>query len=176
MTEPKKKKEDEINERVEQEGLTGDSSEMLAQLAKEKQQYFNGWQREKADFINYKNKEIERLENLSEALKQDFILKLLPVLDNFSRAEKAINGDKQQDQNIKGLLMIKSQLENALREQGLEPLVRVGKKFDPNLDEVAEVMEDGEGEPDTIVEEVQKGYCLNGKLLRPAKVKIFKSE
>lgn len=175
MAESKKKKDGEADREVGQEDLADYSSELFAQLEKEKQQYFNGWQREKADFINYKNKEIDRFNDLSEALKQDFVLKLLPVLDNFSLAEKAINGDKQQDQNIKGLLMIKFQLESALKEQGLELLTRLGKKFDPSLDEVVEVVESEEVKPDTVVEEVQRGYCLNGKLLRPAKVKISRA-
>jgi len=55
----------------------------------------------------------------------------LPVLDNFNRAAKAINGEKQQDQNIKGLLMIKNQLEDVLKEKGIEPLQRLGKNLIP---------------------------------------------
>ena len=166
--------EKEQKELKELKKLVEELKNKFVQSEKEKQDYFAGWQREKADFINYKNKELERLKNVSEVVEQDLILSILPVLDNFNRAAKAINGEKQQDQNIKGLLMIKNQLEDVLKEKGIEPLQRLGKKFDPNLDEVLEAILSEEFEPDIVIEEIEAGYTKNGKLIRPAKVKISK--
>lgn len=169
----KKIKEEKI---VNDEDLISDLKDLLNQMEKEKQEYFNGWQREKADFINYKNQQTERTGDLIESLQQEFFQNLLPIVDNFNRAEKAIAEDKKQDQNIKGLLMIKNQLEGILKEQGLEELERVNKKFDPSLDEVVEIIEDQSHDPEIIIEELEKGYCFKGKLIRPAKVKITKSK
>ncbi|MFA5013038.1 MAG: nucleotide exchange factor GrpE [Candidatus Paceibacterota bacterium] len=147
---------------------------LLEQSEAEKKEYFAGWQREKADFINYKNKELERLEKFSDLEKENFFLKILPILDNLNRAEKAIPEESKQDQNIKGLLMIKNQLENVLKTEGLIELDCLGKKFDPNMAEAMELIEDSEQEPGTVIEELEKGYCFNNKIIRPAKVKIIK--
>lgn len=166
----KNKKESE--QEISPEDLISDLKDILEQTNKEKQEYFNGWQREKADFINYKNKELERINSLLFASIEDFLIKLLPIIDNFTRAEKAIAEDKKQDQNIKGLLMIKTQLCQALKDYGLEPLNRVGEKFDPYFDEIVEIVETDKQEADTIIEELEKGYCFKDKIIRPAKVKI----
>jgi molecular chaperone GrpE len=151
-----------------------DFKKIISQIEKEKQEYFSGWQREKADFINYKNKEGERLNDLLIFQKIDFFKKILPIIDNLNRAEKAIDSEKKQDQNIKGLLMIKIQLEQFLKDQGLEALERLNKKFDPAFDEVIEAVEIEDNLPGTIIEEFEKGYCFNNQLIRPAKVKIIK--
>lgn len=170
-----KEKKDTQEEAVTDEDLISDLKDLLDETEKEKQEYFNGWQREKADFINYKNKEFERLGNTIENIKQDFILEILPIIDNLNRAENAIAPEKKQDQNIKGLLMIKNQLEQVLKDEGLEELERLNKKFDPSLDEVVEIVDvEKDKEPELVVEEVEKGYRFRDKIIRPAKVKITK--
>jgi molecular chaperone GrpE len=143
-------------------------SKLLEDCEKKKQEYFSGWQREKADFINYKNKEGERIGNLIDLLKEDLFLKIIPVLDNFNLAEQAIEKDKKQDKNIKGLLLIKKQLENILKNEGFEEINC--SKFDPCLHEAIEETEEDE---DGIIE-IKKGYKYKEKVIRPAKVKINK--
>lgn len=171
---PQKDKSDKNKENASQEEKTEDFKKIISQIEKEKQEYFSGWQREKADFINYQNKEDERLNDLMVFQRIDFFKKILPIIDNLNRAEKAIDLEKKQDQNIKGLLMIKLQLEQFLKDQGLEQLDRLNKKFDPALDEVIEIKEDENKDPGTVVEEVEKGYSFKNQLIRPAKVKIIK--
>ncbi|MDD5569358.1 MAG: nucleotide exchange factor GrpE [Candidatus Pacebacteria bacterium] len=156
------------------EEAAGQPNDLLQKLEKERQEYFAGWQREKADFINYKNRELERLEDILVSAKEDFLLKLLPILDNFERAEKSIPQDKKNDENIKGLLMIKKQLSDLIRLMGAEEISCVGKKFDPMLEEAVASVNNGE-EAGIVAEELEKGYRLNGKILRPAKVKITKT-
>jgi len=150
------------------------------------EEYLNGWKRERADFLNYKKEEVERISSLVKYANEDIIYKLLPIIDNFNLAEKHADKD---DESIKGLLLIKKQLEDLLSREGIETIEVLGKPFDPNTMEIVgtasaeisgEPKETDRGpasiqtETETVAEEVQKGYTLNGKLIRPAKVKIIK--
>lgn len=150
--------------------MNEDLEKKLAECEEKKEEYFKGWQREKADFINYKNKEDERLNELVDFTKEQLFDEIIPVLDNFILAEKSIQ-DKE-NENIKGLLLIKKQLENALENLGFEEIESLNQEFDPSLHEALEEV-DGE-EKGLIIEEIEKGYKLNGKIIRPAKVKIIK--
>ncbi len=139
----------------------------LEECEAKKQEYFSGWQREKADFINYKNREGERMKELIDFIKEDLFLKIISILDSFNLAEKSI---VKKDKNTEGLILIKKQLENILKQEGLEEINC--DKFDPCLHEaIGEV----EGEEDgTIAEEIEKGYKYKNKTIKPAKVKIHK--
>ncbi|MFA5754828.1 MAG: nucleotide exchange factor GrpE [Candidatus Paceibacterota bacterium] len=142
----------------------------IEKLLKDKEEYFSGWQREKADFLNYKNQEFERLKGTLSIAKESLFEELIPVLDNFLLAEKSIPEVEKNQNNIKGLLLIKKQLEDALKGLGLEEILSVGQKFDPALHEAIEEVENGES--GMITEEVQKGYTFQGKVIRTAKVKV----
>jgi len=133
-----------------------------------------GWQRERADFLNYKKEEMERIGDILKYANEGLILKILPILDNFEIAEKKLPEDLKNNDNVKGLLMIKNQILEFLKSQGLEEIKSEGEKFDPHLMEVIEEIEIKDKESGIIIEEVQKGYKINGRLLRPAKVKVTK--
>jgi molecular chaperone GrpE len=133
-----------------------------------------GWQRARADFLNYKKEELERLGEMVKYAGENLILKILPILDNFEIAEKKLPENLKNDENVKGILQIKNQILNFLKEQGVEEIKSVGERFDPNFHEVVEEVEAKDKEPGTIVEEIQKGYKINDRLLRPAKVKVSK--
>jgi len=145
---------------------------ILEEAEKKRDEYFAGWQREKADFLNYKKSEFERLKGTLCIAKESLFEELLPVLDNFELAEKAIPEKEKEDNNIKGLILIKKQLEVALKRMGLNEIEAMGKQFDANLHEA--VAEEEGHEPGMIVEVVEKGYSTNEKVLRPAKVKVGK--
>ncbi|HNP79574.1 MAG TPA: nucleotide exchange factor GrpE [Candidatus Pacearchaeota archaeon] len=138
----------------------------LEECEKKKQEYFSGWQREKADFINYKNKESERMANLIEIIKEDIFSKILPIIDNFTLAEKAIN---KKDKNTEGLLLIKKQLEDILKNEGVEEIPC--DKFNPCMHEAIEEIDGNEEK----IEEIQKGYKYNNRIMRPAKVRVYKN-
>lgn len=125
---------------------------------KEKEEYLAGWQRAKADFLNYKKEETERTEEMLKYVKQDLCLKILPILDNFELFEKNI----------------KKQLQDFLKDQGIEEIKGVGERFDPNLHEAIEEVKMKNKKTGVIAEVAQKGYKLGGKVIRPAKVKINK--
>ena len=146
----------------------------LEEYQKLKDEYLAGWQRSRADFLNYKKEEMERISELLKYAGEEYILRILPILDNFNVAEKKLAENLKKDESVKGLLQIKAQIQDFLKNQGLEEIKSLGERFDPNLHEVVEEIEAKDKQSGVIVEEIQKGYKINGHLLRPAKVKITK--
>lgn len=140
-------------------------------LKKKVEEYLNNWKRERADFVNYKKDEMERTLSLLKHSSEKFVLKLLPVLDNIYLAEKHL---PENDEFKNGFLQIKKQLAEFFKKEGIEEIEVQDKEFDPNFME-ALAQEEVEGkDPGIVIEELQKGYIMNGKVLRPAKVKITK--
>ena len=149
-----------------------DTLNRLRDCLKEKDEYLTGWQRSRADFLNYKKGEAGRIKAIIDFGNEELLSKLLPVLDSFQRAEDNISSDLQDDSFLEGILQIKTQLKMILEKEGIKEIEAKGKKFDPNFHEiVGEAKVSGE-QVGTIIEEVQKGYTLAGKVIRPAKVKI----
>lgn len=182
MTGEKKEPNKEESEKKGEEEL----KKQLEDCQKLKDEYLAGWQRARADMLNHKKEEMERVGSLLEYAKIEFVLNLLPVLDNFEIAKKNLTKNLEKEDNVKGLLLIKNQLEEFFKNQGLQEIETIGKKFDPNFHEAVGEVVDNEspqvngstGLPQeksgTIVEEIQKGYTMQGRLLRPAKVKVSK--
>jgi len=107
------------------------------------------------------------------------IMEILPIYDTFSLAVKYIPEDLKDKEWTKGVVQLKIQLENLLKDKGLEEIKSVGEKFDPELHEAVEMVSPpagGEKSEGEILEEVQKGYKLNGMVIRTAKVKIAKGK
>lgn len=146
----------------------------LEECQKLKEKYLAGWQRSRADLLNYKKEEMERISELIKYATVGIILKILPILDNFEIIEKKLPDDLKNNENVKGVLQIKNQIQDFLRSQGVEEIKSIEERFDPNLMEVVEVVEMKGKEAGIVIEEIQKGYKMNGKLLRPAKVKVAK--
>ncbi|MEK7086990.1 MAG: nucleotide exchange factor GrpE [Patescibacteria group bacterium] len=147
--------------------------EELAKCEKQRDEYLDGWKRAKADFINYKKEEMERFSVLTKFGNEVLVLELLNVLDSFDLSLAILKDDEATQ---KGIFLIRNQLEDLLKKHGLEKIaVASGDNFDPVRHEaVAEIESD---KPAGIIhEEVKKGYTLNGKVLRPARVKISKGQ
>jgi len=142
---------------------------------KQKSEYLAGWQRARADFLNYKKEERERIEEILKYANEELIFKILPILDNFYLIETKLPEDIKENENVKGILQIKKQIVDFLKREGVEELkIKTGDKFDPNYQEAVETTEKEGIEPGIILEITQKGYIINGRLLRPAKVKVSK--
>lgn len=146
----------------------------LQECERQKAEYLAGWQRARADFLNYKKEEMERIEELLGYAKEEFILRILPILDNFDIAQKEIPSNLKEDEHVKGLLQIQSQISDFLERQNVREIKAEGEKFDPGLHEITVEEEVKEAESGTIIEELQKGYIMDGRVLRPAKVKVVK--
>lgn len=154
----------------------GDIEGLKNQLEKCKnscEEYLNGWKRERADFLNYKKDEMERIGEFTKYANEETILKILPILDSIYLAEAHVPEDLKKHPWIEGFELIKGQLCDFLAKEGIETIPTIGLKFDPNLMESVGESE-GPGEPGTVTEETQKGYKMHGKLIRPAKVKLIK--
>jgi len=150
----------------------------LEEYQKQKNEYLAGWQRDRADFLNYKKEELERIRDILKYGNENLILKILPILDNFEKAEAEVRNMKYEETKhkevINGLLQIKTQFQDFLKNQGIEEIKTVGEKFDPNFQEVVKEIEKKGVESGIVIEETQKGYILNGKVIRPAKVRVTK--
>ncbi len=151
-----------------------DPKKLLEDCQKQRDEYLAGWQRARADFLNYKKEEIGRIQTLIEYANEDVVLRILPFLDNMELAEKHLPENLKNDEYLKGVLQIKAQLAGFLKEQGIKPIEALGEKFDPAWHEVVEEIEIKDKEPGIVAEEVQKGYMIGQKLLRPTRVKITK--
>jgi len=166
-----------MTEKKDKEKELGESEELKKQLEecqKLKDEYLAGWQRARADLLNYKKEEMERIGDILKYANVDLILKIMPILDNFEVIEKKLPENLKNDENVIGLLQIKNQILDFLKSQGVEEVKAVGEKFDPNFHEVVEELETSDKEQGTIMEEIQKGYKIDSRLLRPAKVRIVK--
>ena len=144
----------------------------IEKLKKERDEYLDGWKRAKADCINYKKDEGERMSQVAEYVRRELLVKVLPIVDSLARAEKEIPESQKEDTVCKGFLQIGVQWREFLKQQGVQEIETVGKLFNSEFHEaVGET--DGE-KPGIIAEELEKGYIMNGKLLRVAKVKVTK--
>jgi len=151
------------------EDATEQLKTQVKDLEQKAQEYLDGWKRAKADFINYKKEQDHTFQEFVKFANQNILLQILPVLDNFHIAIKHLPKDLEGNEWVKGILHIKTQLEDILKSQGLEEIkITRGELLDPQLHEVV----GGQVGGDSIVEEVQKGYTLHGKVIKVAKVKV----
>ncbi len=125
--------------------------------------------RTQADFANYRRRVKQEKAELDVKYKCEIVEKLLPVLDNF---ERALETKEVDEEFVKGVEMIYRQFKEALQKEGIEEIETEGNKFDHKFHEAVEKVEDSEKEKGTIEEEVQTGYKLQDKVIRPALVKV----
>ena len=151
-------------------------SQKIKEVEKERDQYLAYAQRCKADFLNYKDKEGKRLRAFIDYEKEDWVLELLSILDQFERAGKEAPKKKQCSTFIEGFFQIKKYFGDFLEKQGIKEVeTHIGKTFDPNFEEAIEIIEDKEKKDGTILEIIQKGYRYNKKIIRPTRVKVSKN-
>jgi len=126
-----------------------------------------------ADYDNYRKRAQREKEDVRQFANQGLLEKLLPVLDNF---EMAITAVKEADPSIKdGVQMIYDQLFAVLKDSGMEPIDAMGEPFDPNLHEALSQEETSDANEGAVVQQVQRGYKLNDRLVRPARVVVAKA-
>ncbi len=94
----------------------------LEECQKLKEEYLAGWQRARADLLNYKKEEMERIGDILKYANVDLILKVVPILDNFEVVEKKLPENLKNDEHVKGLLLIKNQILDFLKLQGMEEI------------------------------------------------------
>lgn len=129
-------------------------------------------QRVQAEFENYKKRVEKEKAEFTRIACSGLIEELLPILDTF---ELALKNTEDKEEFVKGVEMIYAQLFSTFEKIGLKPIECEGKKFDPYLHE-ALMQEESDKEEGIVIEEFQKGYSLNGKVIRHSKVKVSKGK
>lgn len=164
------------NEEVEHEAESSAQAESgddrYAELAKQVEDYQQRYLRAQADFDNFRRRTMKEKEELGQYASMKLIGQLLPVVDNFERAVAAAANNKDYDSLVKGVDMIFRQLAQTLEQEGLKPINAVGEPFNPEYHQAIMQVESEEHEEGIVVEEVQKGYMLKDRVLRPAMVKV----
>lgn len=147
--------------------------EKLEKAKADRDQYLAGWQRAKADYLNYKKEEQARLGEIARYTGEELLKEMITVLDSFDLGLQALEKSGPVE---KGVYMIRAQIEDILKKRGLEKIpLKPGDPFDPAI---AEAITEGESEqpPGTIAEEIEPGYRLYDKVLRPARVRLSKDK
>jgi molecular chaperone GrpE len=138
-------------------------------LLKENGELVELLRRRQAEFDNFRKRAEREKSEVLEFAHSDSVRAILPILDDFERALKAETADKVY---ARGMEMIYQRLADALKKLGLETITTKGHKFDPHLHHAVEMVETGDVEEQTILDEFQPGYNFRGRLLRPAMVKV----
>lgn len=147
-------------------------SSELAEARKSAQESQERFLRVQADFDNFRRRSRTEKEVSAKYASQQLIEQLLPVVDNFERALSSSKVAKDFDSLIKGIEMTSTQLEQILSQEGLKPIESVGVPFNPDFHQAIHKVESDAHEEGIILEEIQKGYMLKDKVLRPALVKV----
>ncbi|HPD17414.1 MAG TPA: nucleotide exchange factor GrpE [Planctomycetota bacterium] len=147
----------------------------LRSRAAERDDFLDKLQRTKADFINYQKRQERERGRVADEARRRFALRILPVVDDLELALNTPGAAKESGVLLRGVELIHSKLLAALREEGVTPFESLAKPYDPAYHEaIAQVERQGVADQ-TIVEVVRKGYLIEDRLLRPARVVVAKS-
>lgn len=128
--------------------------------------------RSRAEFANFKRRTEEEREGLRQHLSRDLLERMLPIVDNFERALQAASQTSDFDKLVTGVNAVYRQMQDLLSREGVAPIEALYQPFDPNLHNAVQREETTEHPDNTVVAELQKGYTLQGRVLRPTLVKV----
>ncbi len=173
---------EEVVEEIEEVAEAEEVSELEAlrqELEKAQSQaadYLDGWQRARAEFANYKKRNDQERQELFKLANTTLITRLLPIFDDFERAFQTLPGNLLNLTWIDGVVLIYRKLQAILEAEGLALMETEGQSFDPLVHEAVTYEESAEHEEGQIIGEVQKGYKLGDRVLRPALVRVAKGK
>jgi len=168
--------EEQTNQTEPQVSEAEDIDTLKQALAEEKaraEANLSNWQRSQADFINYKRRSEQEKEEIGKFATSILMLSLLPILDDLERAFDSIPPHLAKLTWVDGIRLIERKLQASLEAQGLSQIKATGEPFDPNLHEAAMYRK---GEEGIVIEELQKGYKLHDKVIRPSMVVVGNGE
>jgi molecular chaperone GrpE len=168
--------EEEKEEELPVEPVEEDIESLTKALAEEKEKaerYLANWQRAQADLINFKKRSEQEKEEVIKFANAMLLVNLLPILDDFERALDNVSSKLAGLTWVDGIRLIHRKLQAVLESHGISQIEALGNDFDPTLHEA--VLEE-EGEEGKVIEELQKGYKLHERVLRPAMVKVGKGK
>ncbi len=155
----------ELAERI--EALERELTETRARA----EEHLYNWQRSAADFANYKRRTDDERSMAGQFSTAMLIGKLLAVLDDFDRALESVPADAH-DSWIEGVQLVERKLRNVLESEGVTPIDALGQPFDPNLHEAVAHEQTTEQPDNQVIGEVQRGYRLHDRVLRPSLVRV----
>jgi molecular chaperone GrpE len=165
-----------------QESAAGDGQEpneelraRVAQLEKESEDYRDKWLRAAADYKNFKRRADQERADLIRGASAGLLLKLLPVVDDIERALDSVPEEIAASTWFEGVRLIAQKLQTVLESEGVTPISALGAEFDPNQHEAVIYEDAGDGADAKVVAELQKGYKLRDRVLRPTMVKVGKA-
>ena len=148
------------------------NNEEIEKLKAEKENLNNQYLRLAADFDNYRKRQAQEREALLKYGAQECMKKLIEVVDNFDRAMQSVEKIDDVEKMKETFFVLNKQLTDNLAKLGLEQIKSVGEKFDPNLHEAVMQTQTDEYPEETIIKELQKGYKMGDKVLRPSMVDV----
>jgi molecular chaperone GrpE len=168
-------------ERPETTAEAGDGAEAISAEEKERRDLVEERDRLKdqllrtaADFDNFRKRSRRDVEEAQRRAQEETIRELLPIVDNLERAVQATDHAKDVEAVAEGIRMVLRSFDDVAARLGLDRLPALGERFDPNLHDAVQQVETDDHAPGTVVAEVQPGYALRGKLVRPALVVVAK--
>ena len=157
------------------DGQVGEIEELQARVAQLEQQaadYKDQWLRAAADYKNFKRRTDQERADLIRGASAGLLLKLLPVMDDLERALNSVTPDIEATPWYSGFKLIPQKLRTVLESEGVAPIAALGQDFDPNIHEAVIYEAAGEGQEGKVVSELQTGYKLRDRVLRPTMVKV----
>ncbi len=170
----KKKNKDKPTVEDLHEGGPEKLHEIIESLRKEKDELFEKLQRVSADYANYQKRAPKQIADTVAYEKEMIIKSMLPALDNFEHTLQNSQSVENIDALIQGIRIIYDQMLDILKSHGVEPIKALGETFDPALHEAMMQKTEPEKENNIVLQEFQKGYKLNGRVIRPVKVIVNK--
>ena len=152
---------------------SNDLEEKLAEKTAQYEDIFNQFQRLQADFANYKKRVEKEKGEIYLYANEKIALDLLNIMDNLERAVQCQTDADKDNSLLEGINLVYKQLVDTLGKHGVEEIEALGKPFDMNL-HYAVMQEETDGESNTVIDVLQKGYKIKDRILRPAMVKVSK--
>jgi molecular chaperone GrpE len=179
MAEEQKNKAEEVQAQTDTSVADGnDPAALKQQLEQERAksaEYLDNWRRAAADFSNFRKRSEKDAIEMSRFANSALIARLLPVLDDFDRAFQTLPQDLRDLTWVDGVMLISRKMRAMLESEGLKPIEAMGKPFDPNYHE-AVIHEESDQPEGLVIGELQKGYMLGDRVLRPTMVKVSKKK
>lgn len=144
--------------------------EQVQIAAAERDAYYDRWIRAQAELENYRKRVQKESEQARQYQALPVVRALLPALDNLQRAVAAAESAGQGGELVDGVRMVVRQFDEILRQHSVQPIEAVGRPFDPNLHEAVQHVPSAEYPPMTVLEEIERGYTLHDRVVRPSKV------
>ena len=172
--------DDEQPEEMNQEEMAVDQlaseiqslQEELEQLRKDAEESRDHYVRVLADFDNFRKRQRDEVARRISIAREELLIKLLPIIDNFQRALQSAEAQHSYESLVEGVSMTLRQVLDMLQKEGVQPIEAVGQQFNPELHEAVARVETDEHPENTNIDEYERGYTIDGRVLRPSRVRV----